>query len=145
MLPVYIGFIFPDGTILDSGTKGHRKAAYRYIVDNNFLEKYNKYEEETSGGEDDFLIEVLGAVKICHYCGRHYIYVPKLHGTFIDRMEKLYKNAGYKVCYLSTNISLSVSVTVKNLNVTSYNRTVVCGMDKYGKKRYIYNPNRIGD
>lgn len=145
MLPVTTGFIFPDGTNLDSGTKGHRKTAYRYIVDHNFLKTFNEYERKTSGGEDDFLIECLGAVKICHYCGVHYIYVPKLHGTYIDSIEKLYKTAGYKVCYYSTNISLSISVSVQNLNVTSYNQTVVCGIDNYGEKCLIYNPNRIGD
>ena len=145
MLPVITGFIFPNGTVLDAGTKGHRKIAFRYIVDNNLLKKYDKYEQEIGGREDDFLIECLGAVKICHYFGVHYIYVPKLHGSYIDDIEKLYKSEGYKVCYYRANYHLNISVTNKKEFVNSYNQTVVCSIDKYGKKCYIYNPNRKGD
>lgn len=145
MLPVTTGFIFPDGTILDAGIKGHRRTAFRYIVEHNFLDEYNQYEEKIGGREDDFLIECLGAAKVCHYCFVHYIYVPKLHGTYIDSIEKLYKTAGYKVCYYSRNIELNISVAVKNFQINSYNQLVVCGVDKYGKKCYMYNPNRTGD
>ena len=145
MLPVTTGFIFPDGTLLDSGTKGHRKMAFRYIVEHDFLEEYNDYEQKNGGGEDDFLIDVLGAVKICHYCGVHYIYVPKLHGSYIDSIEKLYRYAGYKVFYYYTDTVANLKVSISYYKITSYNQLVVQGIDENGKKFYMYNPNREGD
>lgn len=144
MLPVTTGFIFPDGTKLDTGTKGHRKIALRYIKEYGLLDKYNAYEQKRGGGEDDFLIEVLGAVKVCHYNGAHFIYVPKLHGMYIDSIEKKYKKAGYNVQYYSP-IACNVEVTLTVTSGTPYNRTVVMGVNEYGDKCYIYNPNREGD
>lgn len=145
MLPVTTGFIFPDGFLLETGGIGHRKMAFRYIVQHGLQKKYYKYEQEKGGGEDEFLIDVLGAVKICHYCGVHYMYVPKLHGIYIDSIEKIYRNAGYKVLYYNTNTVENLKVLVSNININSYNLTVVQGIDENGKKCYMYNRNREGD
>lgn len=146
MLPVTTGFIFPNGAMLETDGTGHRKNASIYIRESGLMEKYKQYVEKTSGGEDEYLIEVLGAVKVCHYCGTHYLYVPRLHGDYIDYIVKKYEQAGYSIKYFNTCIGLHVNVPTKSKIINKgYNQTIVTLIGLDGKKYYAYNPNREGD
>lgn len=153
MLPISAGFIFPNAEKLDTGTKGHRKEAFRYIVRNNLLELYDKYCQTRGDGEDDFLIEVLGAVKICHYFGKDYIYIPKLHGDYIESIKVLYEAHGYIAkefdpifiedfgIEIPENELDDIYEGISDISLVSYNQTLVRGNDG----EYTYNPKRDGD
>lgn len=152
MLPVITGFIFPNGEKLDTGTKGHRREAFRYIVKNKLLDKYDEFCQTRGDGEDDFLIEVLGAVKICHYFGENYIYVPRPHGDYIESVKKVYEEHKYLVKYYDTLYTGGIKIEVPDsescnmheviydMSQISYNQTVI-----RRKGEYIYNPIRDGD
>ena len=96
MLPVISGFIFPNGYKLEKQSLSHRNCAYHYIVENNLINEYKLYKEKIGGDEDNFLVECLGAVKICHYFGNHYIYVSKIYNHYIKELVQIYEYAGYK-------------------------------------------------
>lgn len=146
MLPVISGFIFPNGTTLESNGNGHRKTALLFIRENGLGEKFREYEQRTSGGEDEYLIEVLGAVKICHYCGEHYIYVPRVHNYYIDHIMRKYKTAGYHIKILNSGMVLNVKAFSKiKITCDGYNKTVISRKDVNGTTYYIYNPNIDGD
>lgn len=142
MLPVSTGFIFSDGTCLETGGLGHRKCAYKYIMEHNLKEEYDKFK----GGEDEFLIERLGAIKICHYCGNHYIYLPKVVGWYINEMRKLYQNNNFivKYCYVQDSMK-EYDERIFDTKGYSYNQTVIKDIDFDGNIIYKYNPLRIGD
>lgn len=141
MLPVTTGFIFPNGEIINTSGKGHCKCANKYIVDHNLQKEFELYE----GQPDDFLIDRLGVAKVCHYCGKHYIYLPKIVGIFLNEMRKLYKKHGYVVKYYFRNSTREFNYKIFNNKLYSYNQTVIKDFDSNGNIVYKYNPLRIGD
>lgn len=145
MLPVTSGFIFPNGIILESNGSGHRKTAAEFIRKNGLREKYREYERKTSGGEDEYLTYALGAVKACHYCGVHYLYVPRVHNDYIESIVKKYKDEEYTIKILDSCMSLDVKVQKVQTSDDGYGRTVTSRKDVNGMTYYIYNPNRVGD
>lgn len=147
MLPVSTGFIFPDGKLLDTGSKGHNRCAYRYIMDNNLIDAFSAYERETGGEEGEFLIECLGAVKVCHYNGQHFLYVPRMQGDIIKAAIKKYKKAGYKIVYFNKQwIYNEPIMALSSLdNRYPYNQIVIEVKMPNGEKYMTYNPRRIGD
>lgn len=148
MLPVSTGFILPNGTRLETDSTGHRKCAERYIREHGLKERYKAYEQETSGGEDEFLVDVLGALKVCHYCGIHYLYVPKIpneYKEYVITVIREYKKKNFHIKYLNSCVEIEIHISEKVRSTSKgYNRTVMETIEN-GKKRYIYNPNRIGD
>ena len=146
MLPVTSGFIFPNGFTLESNGSGHRKAAAAYIRENGLREKFKDYEKKTFGGEDEFLLDVIGAVKVCHYCGVHYLYVPRVHNEYIEYIAQKYDAAGYKIKFNDSCMVLNVNEFFKKkITRDGYNKTVITRKDARGASYYIYNPNRDGD
>lgn len=140
MLPVITGFIFPDGTILETGGEGHCKCAYRYIVEHNLQEYFKDY----TGECDDFLIERLGAIKVCHYRSQHFLYMPNYNNWYYKKIKEIYIKRGYKILYLRSNIIMDVFCFMTS-GEYSYNATVVKDVNENGKIIYKYNPKRIGD
>ncbi len=137
MLPTTAGFIFPNGEILDSGSAGHCKTAFRYIRERGLLKSFN---DSKFDAEDDFLIFYLGAVKVCHYLGRHYLYVPRPHNEYIEEVARLYEKNNYSIKYISIGNTEAASFKTIDLSRKSYNSTVIETPDGY-----IYNPRRSGD
>jgi len=148
VLPITIGFIFPDGRMIDaSGGRGHNKAAIRYILKNKEL---NQACIKSGLNDQDFLMYMLGAAKICAYSGIRYIYVPYIHNEYIRNMKDLYEQHGFKVVYFSSRYCDKISsdsivdfkLDIQNLK---YTPQVVHIKDPEGNTLYCYNPNRIGD
>lgn len=142
MIPVKTGFIFPNGIFIETGGIGHRRCADRYIVENNLTEELKEY-----GGEsDEFLIEKLGAIKICQYSGKKYVYITKKYGWYMNEIISMYKKEGYTIidCYIQ-DISIETTNEEYLNNYYSYNQTLVQTVDEHGKVLYKYNPRKIGD
>lgn len=142
MIPVNTGFIFPNGSYLDTGSAGHCKCAYKYIEEHNLQNEFQRY----NGAADDFLIERLGAMKICHYRFKHYIYMPRNCGWYMKQVKKMYEREGYivKDCYMQ-DITITLDEQLLITRGYSYNQTVVKTLDSNGNVVYIYNPLREGD
>lgn len=140
-VPLAVGFIFPDGSFIQTGGIGHCKCAMRYIIDNNLEEDFKK----AYCAEDDYLIEYLGAAKITKWRGTAYMFLPKHYGWYLNEMKKIYMQAGYKIKFCHN----SVHIIIDNEPISyiiSYNKTVCKKIDRTtGKIIYCYNPNRNGD
>lgn len=145
MLPVISGFIFPNGFTLESNGSGHRKTAAAFIRENGLREKFKEYEKKTCGGEDEFLIDVMGAVKVCHYSGIHYLYVPRVRNDYIEFIAQKYDDEGYQIKINYSGMVLNVNKFFKKLTSDGYSKTVITRKDTRGVSYYIYNPNRDGD
>jgi len=145
MLPVTSGFIFPNGFTLESNGSGHRKAAAAFIRERGLREKFDEYEKKTHGGEDEFLIDVIGALKVCHYSGVHYLYVPRVHNEYIEYIAQKYDAEGYQIKINYSDMVLNINKFFKKLTSDGYNKTVITRKDSRGASYYIYNPNREGD
>ena len=146
-LPIYRGYILPNGSIIDaSGGIGHTRAAMRYInAHPTLLAEFKKSKEDN---DEDFLMKVCGAVKICAYGGQQYIYVPYMHGPYVSSIKGLYEMYGFKVIYFSSyfceNLS-EESIKLCSLQIKEYTPQIVWRKDPQGRTVYFYNPNRIGD
>lgn len=139
-IPIAVGFIFPNHELLQAAGIGHCKVARRYIADNNADSMF----EESSLAEDDFLIEYFGAVKVAMYCGKKYIYIPKNHGWYIEKISKMYISEGYIPICLANNCIYGQTENLFDYS-DNYNKTVVKVVLRDGSVVYAYNPNRIGD
>lgn len=138
-LPVTVGFIFPNGRLLETGGRGHCKTAMRYIMENNLVNEFNQY----NGAEDDFLIEQLGAAKVAQCLGNFYLFLPKGHGWYLEEIKWIYRKAGYTIKYCHK--LLAYEGIENRYSPNDYNRTVCQKVKTDGKIVYTYNPNRIGD
>ena len=149
MLPVKTGFIFPDGRTLDTGTIGHDKCAYRYIEANKLTKAFDAYKREVGGESSDFMIESLGCLKVAHYSGVHYVYVPRMRrSALLTPIIKKYKRSGYNIVYVGKewiyNTKTAETRTIIRESF-SYNQTLVPIVNKEGNTIYLYNPLRNGD
>ena len=142
MLPVTTGFIFPDGSHISTGTEGHCKSAYKYIQKHNLQKQFNSY----VGSADDFLIERLGAMKICHYRFKNYVYMPRNCGWYIKKIRNMYEKEGViiKDCYMQ-EIKIDLDEQILITQGYSYNQTVIKTLTPDGRIIYAYNPARNGD
>ena len=146
MLPVNTGFIFPNEEILDTGVLGHCRCAFQFIREKGWMKEFLNSKIDS---EDDFLIENRGAVKVCHYFGEDYIYVPEPHNDYIESIKKIYVANGYTVIKYHSNYSGIIKIdgnesdNMKRFDISrmAYNQTVVRGIEG----EYIYNPRRNGD
>lgn len=147
-LPIIVGFILPDSTLINCSGIGHNKGAMRFINSNPVL--FEKFKNSTESDDVEFLMKNCGAVKVCAYLGIRYICIPYLHNEFISRLKDLYASNGYKVCYFSSvycdNIS-EESMKEIHLDISPkiYTPQVISEVDPNGNRVYFYNPNRIGD
>lgn len=141
MLPVNTGFIFPNGRCLNTSSIGHCKSAHKYILEHNLQKEFESFK----GQPDDFLIERLGAAKVCHYYGKHYIFLPNIVGIYINEIRKLYQKENYIVKYSYIHKSKEFDNRIFNEIGYSYNQTVIKDLDVNGDIIYKYNPLRIGD
>lgn len=139
-LPVIAGFILPNREILDAAGIGHCKVAREYLVNHKL---YDRFLQTNMSAEDDYLIECLGAIKVAVYRGLKYIYIPQIHGWYLDMISKLYIGQGFKPLYMNTKYSCEKEYD--NYDGLDYNRTVVRRVTINGKVEYCYNPLRKGD
>ena len=139
-LPVIAGFILPNRVILQAAGIGHCKVAREY------LEKvglYGEYRKSNVSAEDDYLIEYLGAIKVAAYRGVRYIYIPRIHGWYLNQIAKMYIRNGFKPLYMNANYSCDKADL--DCSDSNYNTTVIRRVTADGKVEYCYNPLRNGD
>ena len=130
-------FVFPDGNFLDACSTGHYQTARDYIKKNKSYDRRFKIlsskPESRIYTEEDFLIHILGALKLASYCvlGKKMYYDKERVNIEI---VKYYDALGFKDPFKHD---------IK-FNVTGYTQTVIV-KHVDGKEILIYNPARIGD
>ena len=130
-------FVFKDGSFLDACVKGHYEAAREYVKKIEIYDKQYKVlsskPESRIRSEEDFLIDVLGAVKLGSYCvlGKKMCYNDKLANP---KIVKYYDELGFKDPFKHDI----------RINGTGYNQTILI-KHVDGKETLMYNPLRIGD
>ncbi len=139
-LPVIAGFILPNHEILNAAGIGHCRIARDYLYKNNL---YDRFLQSNICAEDDYLIECIGAIKVAAYRGLRYIYIPRIHGWYLDEISKLYINRDFKPLYMDTKYSCEKEYDY--YDGLEYNRTVVKRATINGTVEYCYNPLRNGD
>lgn len=118
----------------------HRKAACKWIRDNNFEQLFNSiYGTNDIFDEEDFLINYIGAIKLYAARGNHYCYIPRGVNPDKSYIKHYYKQLGYIITGIYESELPAENVKVKKFDYP-YNNTVVSV-----NNNYFYNPYRDGD
>lgn len=134
-LPILIGFIMGEDVI--PKINSHRHTAELYLKEKGL---YDSFLKSNMSAEDDYLVRVLGAIKLYAYGGTMYLYCNHSIYRKYYRLIKAYKEAGYKMVIVNFE-SCIAKVDERRKVGGGYNLQIIRGTD--GK--YNYNPLRNGD
>lgn len=138
---IRIGFVIINEnykTELES-ENGHRRTAFKWIVENNLKEEYYKVLGKNGiYDEEDFLMEYIGAIKLYAYGGNLYCAIPRVLNICKKNIENYFEKLGYKI--INNGIYSEEKTKVKILK-NDYNKTII----KKFNKEYMYNPLKDGD
>lgn len=145
------GFIFPDGTMLNSAGIGHPKVAMEYIRSRPKIKEMFQKETEFRD-EKDFLTYRLGACMLCHSNGVAYAFIPQIRGTFMNYVLEACEMEGRKIIFFTSCFTEpeNNSIDQRYLNNYGFTRTIVpivfkTADGKIHNNGYMYNPNRYGE
>lgn len=136
-LPIQIGFILRDGSVLQK-IRSHRNTATIYLKE---LGKEVAFLQSDISSEDDFLVKRLGAIKLYVSSGKKYLYCNNSTYREMYRIIKAYIEEGYVLIRANFESAYDTGESRPNFSGI-YNRQVVYN-ERTGK--YEYNPKRIGD
>lgn len=119
--------------------KSHSKTASEWINKYNFQNIFNTLlEEKRVIDEEDFLMNYIGAVKLCAYRGKFYCYLPSVVNDDKEYIKNYYENLGYII--IEGKIFDEEKYKEKTIYNYPYNKTLI-----KVRNSYHYNPMRDGD